>query len=132
MNLPIFVPDTHCLIWQATNSPHLGTKASAALARVDQGTAQLVIPVVVVAELLFSIERRKLPINLENLLQRWQANPAIEIVPISLDVVLLMQSVTQIPEMHDRLIACEAKLRNATLLTLDPLIEAAKFVPTLW
>jgi hypothetical protein len=39
---------------------------------------------------------------------------------------------TAIPEMHDRLIACEAHLRNATVLTRDPQIVASGFVSTLW
>jgi PIN domain nuclease of toxin-antitoxin system len=130
--MALYIPDTHCLIWQATAAPQLGAQAIAILAQVDQGDAQLIIPAIVVAELLFTIERRKLPINFDLLLQRWQANPAIEIVPLALDALLLMRTVTTIPEMHDRLIACEAHLRGATLITRDPLIIAAGFVPTVW
>lgn len=127
-----YVPDTHCLIWRATGAPQLGVQAAAILTQVDQGNAELLIPAIVVAELLFTIERRKLPINFSLLLQRWQANPAITIVPLTLDVLLLMRAVTTIPEMHDRLIACEAFLRKATLLTVDRSIVTAKFVPTIW
>lgn len=130
--MAVYVPDTHCLIWQATAAPQLGAQAAAILAQVDQGNTRLIIPAIVVAELLFSIERRKLPLNFDLLLQRWLANPAIEIIPLTLDALLLVRTATAIPEMHDRLIACEAKLRNATLLTRDPQIVAAQFVPTIW
>ncbi|RIK32830.1 MAG: hypothetical protein DCC55_36125 [Chloroflexi bacterium] len=130
--MALYVPDTRCLIWQATAAPQLGVQAAAILAQVDQGNAQLIIPTIVVAELLFAIERRKLPLNCDLLLQRWLANPAIEISPLTLELLLLMRTVTGIPEMHDRLIACEAKLRNATLLTRDAQIVAAQFVPTVW
>lgn len=83
------------MIWQATASPRLGVQAAAILTQIDQGDAQLVIPVIVVAELLFAIERRQLPIDLNGLLQRWQANPAIEIVPLSLGAVWLLVSIPQ-------------------------------------
>jgi PIN domain nuclease of toxin-antitoxin system len=130
--MAVYVPDTHCLIWQATAAPQLGVQALAILTQVDQGNAQLIIPAIVVAELIFTIERRKLPLDFDLLLQRWRANPAIEIVPLTLDRLLLMRTVTTIPEMHDRLIACEAKLRNATLITRNRSIVAARFVPTIW
>jgi PIN domain nuclease of toxin-antitoxin system len=127
-----YVPDTHSLIWRATTSSRLGAQAAAVFDQVDQGNARLLIPAIVVAELLFTIERRKLPVDFNQLIQRWQANAAIEFVPLSIDVVLLMHTVTVIPEMHDRLIACEARLRNAIVLTRDPLIVSSGVVPTVW
>ena len=130
--MALYIPDTHCLIWQATASPRLGTQAAAVLTQVDQGNAHLIIPAIVVAELLFTIERRKLPINFNRLFQQWQANPAIAIVSLTLDTLLLMRTVTTIPEMHDRLIACEAYIRKATLITIDQSIMASGFVPTVW
>jgi PIN domain nuclease of toxin-antitoxin system len=110
----------------------IGVQAAAILTQVDQGNAELLIPAIVVAELIFTIERRKLPINFPLLLPRWQANPAITIIPLTVDVLLLMRTVTTIPEMHDRLIACEAFLRKATLITVDRSIVTSKFVPTVW
>lgn len=132
MSTPIYIPDTHCLIWRMTNSPQLGLQAKAILTLVDQGRARLLIPTLVIAELLYYIERRNRQLPLQSTLQHWQANPMIEILPLSFDTVMLMQQATTIPEMHDRLIACEAFLRKATLLTVDRSIVASGFVPTIW
>lgn len=132
MSTPIYIPNTHCLIWRMTNSPQLGLQAKAILTLVDQGQARLLIPTLVIAELLYYIERRNRQLPLQSTLQHWQANPMIEIVPLSSDTVMLMQQATIIPEMHDRLIACEAFLRRATLITVDRSIVTSGFVPTIW
>jgi predicted nucleic acid-binding protein len=40
--------------------------------------------------------------------------------------------ISDIPELHDRIIAATAIHRNAPLITNDPVIAASKFLKTLW
>lgn len=131
-SLPIFLTDTHPLIWLLNNPARLGPQATAAFEAVDQGKALLIVPAIVVAELIYLANRGRVIVDLETTLGYLNKHPAIEMPDLALAVVLSMRIATAIPEMHDWLIACEAKLRNATLLTRDVQIVAAQFVPTVW
>lgn len=130
--LPIFVTDTHALLWLLNAPERLGPQAAAAFEAVDQGKALLIVPAIVVAELIYIADRGRVSVDLEMTLDYLRKHPAIDLPDMTLVVVLAMRSATAIPEMHDRLIACEAKLRNATLRTRDAQIVAARFVPTVW
>lgn len=130
--MPHYVPDTHSLIWCAMNSPRLGPLANAIFNEVDHGAARLLIPAIAVAEVLFTIERRQLPLDLDRLIHQWRANSAIEIVPLIEETILLMRTTTTVPQMHDRLIVCEAMLRKATVITRDQEIMASGLVATVW
>lgn len=51
-----YLPDTHALIWYLTGDKRLGANAKAALARVDDGENDAIVPVLVLAEILYLIE----------------------------------------------------------------------------
>ena len=127
-----YVADTHSLIWRLTDSPKLGAAASQIFDRVDSGSAKLIIPVIAIAELMFAIQKHKLPLDMLSVINLWHANPVIEIAELRLNVVMMLPSLTMIPEMHDRLIACEALSRDAMLITRDPQIVTAGVVATVW
>ncbi|MCS6858783.1 MAG: hypothetical protein NZT92_00520 [Abditibacteriales bacterium] len=52
--------------------------------------------------------------------------------PLSLAVVQSAAPISDIPELHDRLIAATARLLNLELMTNDPVIQASAFVRTAW
>lgn len=131
-NLPIYVTDTHALIWLMNEPERLGVRAQAAFDAVDRGKALLIVPAIVIAKLIFTAARGRITIDVGKMLAHLTQHPAIEIVDLSIAVVLAMQTATSISEMHDRLIACEAYIRQATLITVDRSIVAARFVPTVW
>lgn len=49
----IYVPDTHALVWYLTADRRLGKGARSALASVDNGSDHAIIPVVVLAEVMY-------------------------------------------------------------------------------
>lgn len=52
--------------------------------------------------------------------------------PITAQIVVRAFEISDIPELHDRIIAAIAIHRNALLITNDPVIAASKFLKTLW
>ena len=52
--------------------------------------------------------------------------------PLNLRVVRAAQQITDIPELHDRLIAATAKALDTKLITNDLKIQASSFVQTIW
>jgi len=131
-NLPVYVTDTHALIWLMNEPERLGVRAQAAFDAVDRGKALLLVPAIVVAEIIFTAARGRVVIDVSKTMAYLTQHPAIELVDLSIAVVLTMRTATVIPEMHDRLIVCEAFLRQATLITIDRSIVTSGFVPTIW
>ena len=48
------------------------------------------------------------------------------------DVLASAADITDIPELHDRLISATAKLLDLELITNDPMMEISAFVTTAW
>lgn len=55
-----------------------------------------------------------------------------EVASLTFEIVKSSFEITDIPELHDRLIAGTAKYLDVVLLTNDPIIEKSIFVATLW
>lgn len=127
-----YVTDTRALIWYLTASPRLGESARQAFGNVAEGKAKLIVPLIVIAELIFVIEHSRAQIELAQVIDLLQRNPSVEIAPLTLEIVLEMQKLTAIAEMHDRLIVCETQMRKAKLITRDRKIRNTQFVEMVW
>ncbi len=54
---PVYVIDTHALIWYLRGSDRLGAAARAAFDDVTSGRAHMVVPAIVLAELVMLAEK---------------------------------------------------------------------------
>ena len=52
--------------------------------------------------------------------------------PLSLGVIQTAAEITDIPELHDRLIGATARIRNVEPITNDLVIQVSAFVRTIW
>jgi PIN domain nuclease of toxin-antitoxin system len=129
-----FVVDKHALIWFFAKNPALGNQARSVL--LDP-KSQLVVPSVALAECLWILTSRKLPIRSAELLAAIESDSRIEIYPLTGDMVVLAQSLTKISEIHDRQIAATALYLSTNnekipVITKDESISASKVIPTIW
>ena len=127
-----YLTDTHSLLWYFTQPARLGSRASAAFAEVAVGTSRLLVPVIVLAELIFIIENKPISADFDRILRHLQASPNVRIVELSFARTLDLRALTAIPEMHDRMIVAEALAHRASLITRDRDITAAGLVPVVW
>jgi PIN domain nuclease of toxin-antitoxin system len=127
-----YVTDTHGLLWYFTHPHRLGPHALAAFAEVHAGQANLLVPVIVLAELIFAIEGGHVHTEFDPLLRALQAIPNVNIIDLTLARTLDLRTLTAIPEMHDRLIVAEAIARGLPLITRDQTITASGLVKTVW
>ena len=131
-NLPLYVTDTHSLIWYLFDSPKLSRAASEAFRKVEEGRARLIIPAIVIAELIYTVESGKVKANIDNLIHRIDESMNFDIASLGINQLRCLRQNTQIPEMHDRLIVCEALLNGAKLITKDKKIKKAGVVEVIW
>lgn len=128
----LYVPDTHALVWYVTADKQLGKYAKSALASVDAGKNQAVIPVIVLAEMMYLEERERIKVRLNVLIEHLRSNPNYIIAPLTLETVLLAQRIKGVPELFDRMIIATALEYNATLLTRDSVFQGVSEVKILW
>src|SRR3989338_2411369 len=112
----IYVADTHSLIWFLTDDKKLGNKAKEVLEKADEGKLIIIVPTIVLAELVFICEKKDASVKFKDVM----------------DKINERSNLTQIPEMHDRIITATAKLNRAVLITKDPDIVEAGIIETIW
>lgn len=130
-----YVIDTHALIWFMEGNPKLGNNAKAILEKID---SELILPVIVLAEAVWIVEKGKTSIpSVENLITAIDDDPRIVIYPLHQDIILKSISILQITEMHDRFIVSTALFledleEKIALLTCDINITESKLLTIIW
>ena len=126
-----YAPDIMALILYLEKRK-LSKEVSKIFAEVENGNIDLIIPSMVIAELAYLAERKRIDTNLKEV-KRLLANfKNIKIESLSFDVIETAFQIKNIPELHDRLIAATDSIFNAPLITNDPLIKASGSVKGVW
>jgi predicted nucleic acid-binding protein len=110
----------------------LGLRAREILDAAESGGRAVHVPGMVLAEVLYLYERGRISLSLEQVADHFERFPAYTEFPLSFSVVRTAAEVSDIPELHDRLIAASARLLGVPLITNDPRIQASRFVETVW
>ncbi|MCB0122787.1 MAG: PIN domain-containing protein [Caldilineaceae bacterium] len=110
----------------------MGTAVDQAFQDVEQKKAQLLLPAMVFAEIMYLNERKRITATLADVETYLTTQTSCMAAPLTLEIVKAAQTITDIPELHDRLIAATAVHHKATLLTNDTTISASTYLQTLW
>jgi predicted nucleic acid-binding protein len=96
----------------------------------DLGDNIIIIPAIVLMEILYLFEKNRIKIDLiqtEELLQ----SKNYQCEPLSLEILKTAAEISDIPELHDRLIAATARYLDIPLITNDPVIRKSGFIKIL-
>ena len=127
-----YMADTHSLLWAFHKPRKLGEGARLAFEAIANGESTLLIPVIVLAELIFTVENKPVQADLDKILSAIQNSPNIEYVDFDYESALQLRDLTAIPEMHDRIIVAAAIEYEATLITFDETISKSGLVKVVW
>ena len=127
-----YMADTHSLLWAFHKPRKLGEVARHAFEEIANGESTLLIPVIVLAELIFTVENKPIQADLDNILLAIQNSPNIEYVDFDYELALQLRDLTGIPEMHDRIIVAAAMEHEAILITFDETIRESGLVKVVW
>ncbi|MBI3013459.1 MAG: PIN domain-containing protein, partial [Candidatus Tectomicrobia bacterium] len=130
--LTTYIADTHSLVWYLGSPPRLGPFARHAFAEAVASRARIIIPVIVLAEIIFAVERGKIRADVPQLIHSIRSASYFRVVPLRLVTILRLQTLTEIPEMHDRILVAETLARKASLITRDQAITNSRIVATVW
>ena len=130
-----YVTDTHCLLWYIAQDRRLSRAARAVFEAAERGRAQVLVPTISLVEVVFLVQRRRVPESvLRRLIQMSESEDGnFVLVPLDLAVI---QAVAEfgpavVPELPDRVIAATARMLDLPLLTVDPEIIVSGLVKVL-
>ena len=129
---PPFVMDTHALWWYLISPDRLSAAASAVFRLAETGNATIVVPAIAVAEFYFLSVKMGRPFPPSDLLASLDAVDGMELSDLGRDQLEGLDRFPEIPEMHDRLIAAEAAVLGAPLVTRDEALRASHQIETVW
>ncbi len=132
MNREVYVPDTHALFWYEFNSPLLSRNVRRVFDSADHEHAELVLHPIVLAEFYYVLRKTGCEQNFPRYLQFIERNSTYRLESITLEDLEQLPHWSEIPEMHDRLIAIAADRLGAVLLTKDAAIQSSPRVKWLW
>ena len=110
----------------------MSTKLQSIFTAAEHGEAGIIVPAMVFAEVLYLSEKGRITVNLDQFDEFLSRHPTSREYPMTLGVVQTAGEITDIPELHDRLIAATARLLELDLITNDGVIQKSVFVRTVW
>lgn len=130
-----YILDTHALVWHLEGNRLLGRSARAI---IDDPASDLVLPIIALAEAAFIVEKGRTAIpTVSDLIADVQHDDRIEIFPLTDEIFSESIALTNIPEMHDRLIVATGVHLHRLgddihIITKDSQIIPASPLPVVW
>lgn len=129
------VADTHAIIWYLTEDPRLSANANRAIETADYNSNQIAISSITLVEMVYLIEKGKIPASNFTQLANTMYKPksALVEIPVELNIARALSRVdsTKIPDMPDRIIAATALNLNVPIISKDGKIRLSGLT-TIW
>ena len=126
-----FVADTIGLVLHIEQR-RLSEKVKSIFDSVELGSTILYVPVIVFAEILYLSEKQRIRTSIDEVEDYLKKYPNYKEYSLNFAVIQSAARITDIPELHDRLIAATARHLDRELITNDSVIQASAFVNTVW
>ena len=131
-----YIADTHSLIWRLQDNPRLSPQCRSFFSQADEGKATLVIPTIVLVEMTYLAEKKRITAALVkaalDLLRETRNN--YRLAPLDLAVVEALERVPRalVPDMPDRIIAATALSLELPLLSRDRVMVTVDGLEVIW
>ena len=126
-----YVADTVALIVYLEKR-RLGTDSQIIFDSAENSNTIIHIPAIVFAEILYLAEKQRISANLKDVKNLLQTNSNFRECPLTQTIIENAEQITDIPELHDRLISATARHLKLELITTDAKIQNSTFVKTVW
>ncbi len=127
--------DTHVLVWHLAASPELSPRAVAVMDKSVQAGKPLFVSVVSVLELIYLVEKGRLPKETLERCVSTLSDVDSDIFPVAFDMAMALAARqiprSEVPDMPDRIIAATALHLGVPLITRDGNIRKSG-VETIW
>ena len=129
------VVDTHAAVWYLLNAKSLSSNAQQAMDEAVQAGDPVYVSAISLVEVVYLVEKRKLPAVVLDRLTRALSEPdsGFVIAPLNFSVALAILQISRetVPDMPDRIIAATALDLGLRLVTRDSEISKTG-IETIW
>ena len=130
--LPVYIVDTHALFWFRSDPNRLSAAADAVFRLADGGGAAIIVPAIVVAELFYLTQKLGRAISTAAIIADIHQSREFVFSPLGQDQLEALERVEGVSEMHDRLIAAEALVHHAPIVSRDNVLRENPLVEVIW
>lgn len=131
-----FVVDTHPLVWHLTADTRLGPQGSDLFQAADRGDVRLIVPGIVLIEIIYLAEKRRLPANLVSQVTALLEPPTInyQLAPLDLPVIKRLETVDRsfVPDLPDRIVVATALRWDLPLISRDAAFSRVAELNLVW
>jgi len=126
-----YVADSHAFLWYLVDSPKLSPKAKKLFNLCDSGKITIIISAVVLLECIDILDKKKVDLKFEKVISKITQASNFIFSEINLSLILEVQKIKDLKDLHDRVIVATAKTFDASLISKDQTIK--KFYKnTIW
>ena len=129
------VADTHTALWYLYDDARLSAKAAEFIDQAAANASHIVVASISLAEIVYLIEKNRLPANAYSDLKTALADPGhvFKEAPFTVEIVDAMRQVPRpdVPDMPDRIVAATAVYFGVPVISRDGKIRAS-IVRTVW
>ncbi len=126
-----YVTDTMALVLRLEKR-RLSPMGNLLFQHLESGAIKMYVPGLVLAEILYLSEKGRIETTIQDVFNYFTTYPSCFEHPLDSKTVFAAKKITDIKELHDRLIAATAKTKELPLLTNDPIIQESAFVSCIW
>ena len=98
----------------------------------DVGLCEIIVPSVVFFEICYLSEKDRIDVSSQDIIAHLAKYPTYFQQDLTFEIISEAFKISDIPELHDRLIGGTAKYLDIELITNDPIIMESSFVKTFW
>ncbi|HLP48133.1 MAG TPA: type II toxin-antitoxin system VapC family toxin [Candidatus Kapabacteria bacterium] len=126
-----YLLDTVTLVRYLSKSGKLSEKVKKIFSEGDNGRCKFFISTISFMEILYLSERNKIPVSLEEVVEKIRLSTIYEVIDLSTEIVIEAKSV-DFYEMHDRLILATAKYLNVPVISSDSKFKNVEGINVVW
>ncbi|RJR27579.1 PIN domain-containing protein [candidate division WWE3 bacterium] len=127
-----YVADAHTLIWFLAEDERLSENAKRLLEQAEEARVQVLLPTVVLAEITYIAQKKKVEITIDEVLERIEQGDGFVVVPFDFAIFRTMLQLPDEWDIHDRIIGATSQYYNAILITKDKVLQDSERVETVW
>ena len=131
-SVPVYIVDTHALFWYRSDSSRLSAAADAVFRLAAVGAARIIVPAIVVAELFYLTQKIGHAVPPSMILADIGHSREFVFSPLGQRQLERMEALDNSFEMHDRLIAAEALVNSAPVISKDNVLRGSALVEVIW
>jgi len=126
-----YVIDTQAIIKFLNGQKVINENIDQILKMTDEGKNIIIIPSVVIFEIGYLHEKKKIPVSIVDVEKIINSSVNYVEEKLSINIIKSAFEIKDIPELHDKLIAGTARYLNLPLITNDPVILKSSFAECL-